>query len=62
MTSPYWEGRGNCPKCGKFCGNITASRRENGLAEVTGKCKDHGEVDLSRQAWSFDEFFSGEDD
>jgi hypothetical protein len=57
--SSFFEGRGNCPKCGKFCSDIRAKGNEiKGLFEVTGKCKTHGKVDLTDQAWSWDDFFN----
>jgi hypothetical protein len=55
----YWGDRGHCPKCGKFCGKITGHGNcELGLIKVTGICKTHGEVDLTHQEWSFDDFFN----
>ena len=56
--SIYWDDRGHCPKCGKFCGQIEGKGNEmRGLFEVTGVCKKHGKVDLTGQSWSWDEFF-----
>jgi len=56
--SIYWEDRGHCPKCGKFCGQIMAYGNESrGLFKVKGTCRTHGEVDLTDQSWSWDDFF-----
>ncbi|GAI05989.1 unnamed protein product [marine sediment metagenome] len=52
----------NCPKCGKFVGNIEATR--NGLEYITkveGICKTHGKVDLTDQEWDYDEFVFGKE-
>lgn len=55
--SIYWGNRGHCPKCGRFCGNIRAALNDFlGLFRVTGTCSIHGDVDLSDQDWSYDEF------
>ena len=54
----YWGDRGHCPGCGRFCGGISAMGHEMmGLVGVTGICKTHGEVDLTGQEWSWDDFF-----
>ena len=59
LDNVYWGGRGNCPKCGKWCGNIEGVVGEViGLKSVSGVCKDHGKVDLSHQEWGFDDFVS----
>jgi len=56
-----WGDRGHCPKCGRFCGNIKGQANEHfGLFKVTGMCKIHGVVDLTQQAWEYDDFFSDE--
>ncbi len=49
---------GNCPVCGRFCGNILAT--VNGLEQitkVTGTCEKHGEQDLTDQDWCSDDFY-----
>ena len=51
-----------CPKCGKFVGNITAW--VNGLDEITkveGDCKVHGTVDVTDQDWCYEQFFPPEE-
>jgi len=60
----YWGGRGNCPKCGRWVGQITGTINYalGELVKVTGVCKHHGEVDLSEQAWDYDDFDHGEDE
>lgn len=62
LNNVYWGNRGHCPKCGKFCGDITGYGNCQGLQKVTGVCKIHGKVDLSKQDWGFDDFFSEEDE
>ena len=65
----YWEGRGNCPECGKFCGQITGHAGYQGegytagpyLEKVTGVCKEHGEVKLLGP-YGWDDFFGDLDD
>jgi hypothetical protein len=54
----YWGGRGQCPKCGRFVGKITASINDRAgiLFSVSGICKHHGEVDLTAQDWSYEDF------
>ncbi len=53
-----WGNRGHCPRCGRWCSAITGwGGEEEGLRRVTGICKVHGEVDLSKQDWSYDDFF-----
>jgi len=48
--------RGHCPKCGRFCGKIVGTIRNEGLDKVTGICRMHGEVDLSDQDWGYEDF------
>ena len=61
--SIYWEDRGHCPKCGRFCGSITGyGGDEIGLQKVTGICKKHGLVNLTNQEWSYDDFWGEEED
>lgn len=53
----YWGGRGNCPQCGRWCGDIRGQGNEyHGLTKVTGECKVHGTVDLTSQGWGWDDF------
>ena len=54
------DERGHCPKCGRFCGQIVGTIRNEGLVKVTGECRAHGEVDLSDQDWGYEDF-DGED-
>ena len=62
LNNLYWGGRGQCPICGRFCGQITPYGNESrGLWKVTGVCKHHGEVDLTKQEWAADDFFSDEE-
>ena len=53
---------GKCPKCGWFCSDIRASLGEYGecLGKVSGICRQHGKLDLSDQAWEWDDFFGEE--
>jgi len=54
----FYDDRGHCPKCGRFCGQIFAYGNESrGLFKVKGFCKVHGEVDLTSQSWEWDDFF-----
>lgn len=54
----FYDDRGHCPKCGRFCGQIFAYGNESrGLFKVKGFCKVHGEVDLTDQSWTYEEFF-----
>jgi len=49
--------RGHCPKCGRFCGSVTARYdRNGGIASVDGICRVHATVDLSEQDWEWDDF------
>lgn len=51
---------GNCPICGKFCGNILATtNKAERIIKVTGICKIHGEQDLTDQDWDGDDFCYG---
>ena len=53
----FYDDRGHCPKCGKFCGEIEALVNEiDGIKKVEGKCKAHGKVDLSDQSWGYEDF------
>jgi len=53
----FYDDRGHCPKCGKFCGDIKATLNEiDGIKKVKGKCKTHGVVDLSKQSWAYEDF------
>jgi hypothetical protein len=57
LDNYYWGNRGHCPKCGYWVGAIVGTM--NGLGEllkVTGVCKVHGEVDITSQDWSWDDF------
>lgn len=56
----YWGNRGHCPQCGRFCGQIKGYGNAWGLVRVTGICKVHGEVDLTQQDWSYEDFFEEE--
>jgi len=49
---------GKCPKCGWFCSNIRATTKEYGecLGTVTGECRQHGKLDLSKQDWALEDF------
>lgn len=48
---------GQCPVCGKFCSHIVADMSEcDGIKKVSGTCKKHGNVDLTEQDWSTEEF------
>lgn len=51
---------GKCPKCGWFCADITATANEEGLQSVSGICRQHGKMDLSKQEWSWEDFFGEE--
>jgi hypothetical protein len=42
--------------CGRFCGNITGEINELGIRRVYGTCTKHGEVDLTHQEWTYEEF------
>jgi hypothetical protein len=54
-----WGDRGHCPKCGRFCGSISAQLSPDfGISAVRGKCSVHGTVDLTGQAWSYEDFDS----
>lgn len=50
---------GKCPKCGWFCSEIKAQLANFGesLGTVTGNCRQHGKMDLSSQAWEWEDFF-----
>ena len=66
LENCYWGGRGNCPVCGKWCGAIVGKIATNGFGDerldgVSGFCAAHGEVDLSKQDWSWDDFDSDDD-
>jgi len=51
---------GKCPKCGRFCGDITAHlNRDGAIRFVIGVCKKHGAVDLTDQDWCYEDFFPG---
>ena len=53
----FYDDRGHCPKCGKFCGNIVGQISEaEGLSKVEGDCKTHGTVDLTDQSWAYEDF------
>ena len=58
--SIHWGNRGHCPKCGKFCGNIKGLASEMALLQVVGRCAIHGDVDLTGQDWTHDEFYNGD--
>jgi len=61
MNNFLWGDRGHCPKCGKWVGSITGYINEEiGLIKVIGTCKVHDEVDITKQEWTFDDFW-GED-
>jgi len=48
---------GHCPQCGRYCADIHATI--NGLEYITkveGVCSQHGMVDLTGQAWNYDDF------
>ena len=63
MSNFLWGSRGHCPKCGKFCADITATINElEGVKSVTGKCKKHQAVDLTNQEWSWEDFVREEKD
>lgn len=52
-----WGDRGHCPKCGRFCGEISALVSPDfGIKDVHGRCSVHGIVDLTGQAWSYEDF------
>jgi hypothetical protein len=53
----FWEDRGHCPACGKFCKNIIGTANSEKLVKVEGTCKIHGVVDLTDQSWSYEDFF-----
>ena len=58
LEDTYWGDRGHCPKCGRFCGAIVGFGSEDrGLYEVRGECHRHGDVDLTGQEWSWEDFF-----
>lgn len=49
-----------CPSCGRFCKLIRAIiKMDNEIVSVSGVCKKHGKVDLTRADWSWDDFFFG---
>lgn len=58
----FWGNRGHCPRCGRFCGDITFFYNDYGIQRVTGVCAKHGEVDLTQQDWSYDDFDEGMQD
>jgi hypothetical protein len=63
LGNVYWGGRGQCPKCGRFVGRILGTVSEAiGLVKVEGICKTHGEVDLTEQDWSHDDFVRDEEE
>lgn len=52
----FWGDRGHCPLCGCFCGDIRFTHNDSRILRVTGVCARHGEVDLTQQNWSYDDF------
>ena len=48
---------GHCPFCGRYCKGVHATfdGLEN-LKRVNGICSQHGVVDLTKQAWNYDDF------
>jgi len=47
----------NCPKCGKFCGQITGYGNEHqGLIKAEGTCKTCGRVELTESELGYDDF------
>jgi len=47
----------NCPKCGKFCGEITAHGNEHqGIIKIMGTCKVHGRIELTESEFRYDDF------
>lgn len=52
---------GQCPNCGRFCSKITALVGGFGgdefISSVSGSCKTHGQVDLSKGDWCWEDFF-----
>lgn len=49
-----------CPRCGKFLRKVTALLTiEDAIIEVTGLCKNHGEVLVTD--WEYWDFFPGAD-
>lgn len=55
-TDIYYGGRGQCPKCGRFCRNIVGCSPDDLPVSVEGECVKHGVQDLTAQGWSWDEF------
>lgn len=54
------EWPGKCPDCGRFCADIRATATEECLKTVSGVCGQHGNVDLSKQPWAWEDFFGEE--
>jgi len=47
----------NCPKCGKFCSEITAYGNEHqGITRIMGTCKTHGRIELTESELGYDDF------
>ena len=47
----------NCPKCGKFCGEITGYGNEHtGITRIMGTCKAHGRTKLTESELGYDDF------
>lgn len=47
----------NCPKCGRFCGQITTYGNEHsGITKLMGTCKAHGRIELTESELGYDDF------
>jgi len=47
----------NCPKCGQFCGQITAYGNEHqGITKIMGTCRTHGRIELTESELGYDDF------
>jgi hypothetical protein len=51
---PYWPHR--CRFCNRFVGNVRAWANDDGLTDVRGVCKVHGDVGLEGASWNYDLF------
>ena len=54
MTEGIWIP--HCPLCGKFVSNVIAWTKGERIETVEGKCKKHGDVDITDQDWEGDNF------
>lgn len=56
MSEREWHAKRCCPTCGRFTSGIVGFINDYGLQRVEGECSTHGTVDLTKRAWSYDDF------